>query len=298
MKFNHRLCYYILDNTTEVIFGRGIEYFKSGRVNNLTETDKGLNAVIEGSRMYSVEFRQGPKYVKGYCNCPYFQSNSDYCKHIVAVAVARDTELGLSLPSKNEIADESLQVDYGFGKKVDAMFDDPLHADLEFLATASDGGDWVRPHAKLSLGSRIKENTEPIKLQELTSAFNKITNLGYRVNYDPYFCAGEVSAIVSATYDTILQRLGFSQIDESASIVEKSINYYYQVYLGLIDGSDGIWVIPRARLKEMLKFLLKSGMDIEEMTKFGKKLNDELEGWGDILENIGFKKDLLRKVPK
>jgi hypothetical protein len=297
MKFNHRLCYYILENTTEVIFGRGIEYFKAGRVGDLTETDKGLRAEIEGSRVYSVEFRQGPKYIKGYCSCPYSQSNSDYCKHIVAVAVARDTKLGLSLPSKDEISAESLQIDYGFGKKINAMLDDPLHADLQFLATASDCGDWVRSHAKLSLGSRIKENTNPIKLSEINSAFNKITNLGYRANFDPYFCAGEVSAIVAATYDTIIYRLRFSQIGEAALIVEKSIKFYYQVYLELIDGSDGIWVIPKVRLKEMIKILLKLGMDIGGVVKFGQKLNDEIEGWGDIFEDIGFKTNLSKKVP-
>lgn len=298
MKFNHRLCNYILSNTTEIIFWRGVDYFKTGKISELVEDNKKVSARVHGSKQYNIEFRKGPKYIKGYCNCPYFQSHSDYCKHIVAVAVARDVELGLRLPSKGEITEGSLKIDYSFGKKIDAMFDDPLHADLEFLATANDGGDWVRPHAKLSLGSRIKENTEPIKLQEMTSAFNKITNLGYRVNYDPYFCAGEVSAIVSATYDTIIHRLRFSQIDEATLVVEKSIKFYYQVYIGLIDGSDGIWVISQARLKEMLKFLLKSGMDIKEMTKFGKKLNDELEGWGDILEDIGFKTNLSRKVPK
>lgn len=186
MKFNYSLSHYILDNTTEAIFWRGVEYSKADKISDLIETDKKVNAVVKGSKPYNVEFRQGPKYIKGYCNCPYFQSNTDYCKHIVAVAVARDTQLNFNLLNKDEIASGSLQIDYGFGKKVNEMFNDPLHADLQFLAEASDSGDWVRPHAKLPIGSKVREIDEKVELKEIVSSFEKIENLSNRTNYDPY----------------------------------------------------------------------------------------------------------------
>lgn len=294
MNFNYSLCHYILENTTGAIFCRGVEYFKSGKISNLTETDKKVVAAVRGSRSYNVEFRQGPKYIKGYCTCPYFQSNSDYCKHIVAIAAARDTKLGFNLPDKDEITNGSLQIDYGFGKKVSEMFNDPLHADLQFLAVDSDSGDWVRPHAKLPIGSRIREIDELIEIKEVISAFEKIKKLSSRANYDPYFCAGEVSAILSSTYDTIRNRLRFNQTSETVSIIEESIKFYYNVYLNMIDGSDGIWVIPQARLREMIKFLLKSGISKEEILQFGKVLNNKIDGWGNILEDIGVKTSELK----
>ncbi|MGA2666712.1 MAG: SWIM zinc finger family protein [Patescibacteria group bacterium] len=294
MKFSYSLSHYILENTTEAIFWRGVEYFKTGKINDLIETDKKVNAVVKGSKLYNVEFRLGQKYIKGYCNCPYFQSNSDYCKHIVAVAAARDAKFGFKLPIHDEVASGSLQIDYGFGQKVNEMFSNPLRADLQFLAEASDSGDWVRPHAKLPLGSRVKEIAEPMKIKEIISTFEKIEKLSNRANYDPYFCAGEISSILSSTYDTIRNRLRFNQTGEAILIIEESIKFYYNVYLNMIDGSDGIWVIPQARLKAMIKFLLRSGMSKEKILQFGQALNKKIDGWGNILEDIDVKTSELK----
>ncbi len=90
MKLKGSLSKYILDNITEEIYWRGFKYFQAGKVDNLIESDKKCKALVYGTEDYQIEFRQGPKYIKGYCNCPYFESNEDYCKHIAAVAIAHD----------------------------------------------------------------------------------------------------------------------------------------------------------------------------------------------------------------
>jgi uncharacterized protein VirK/YbjX len=62
----------------------------------------------------------------------------------------------------------------------------------------------------------------------------------------------------------------------------------------MIDGSDGIWVIPQARLKAMIKFLLRSGMSKEKILQFGQALNKKIDGWGNILEDIDVKTSELK----
>lgn len=82
------LSYSILENITEDIFWRGFDYFKKHKVGEIKESEKNLISFVHGSELYTVLFLQGPKYLKAYCDCPYFRSNQDYCKYIAAVALA------------------------------------------------------------------------------------------------------------------------------------------------------------------------------------------------------------------
>lgn len=162
------LAQYILPNVSKEIFERGVDYADSDKVGRVEESDKRLTAVVAGSKLYEVEFRRGPKYIKAYCSCPYAQSNDDYCKHIVAVAVARDETVGMSLPNEIDIEQNTLEIDRGFGKRIDAMFKNPLEADLELLARASDYGSWVRPHAHIAVKSMIIQSSDtPLSLAEV-----------------------------------------------------------------------------------------------------------------------------------
>jgi len=44
----------------------------------------------------------------------------------------------------------------------------------------------------------------------------------------------------------------------------------------------------------MIKFLIKSGMKKEEILQFGKALNKKIDGWGNILEDVGVKTSELK----
>lgn len=152
MKIGGLLAQYILPDTTETIFWRGFKYFHDHKVSIYKESDKKLSGFMHGSDVYKVEFRQGPKYIKGYCDCPYFETNDDYCKHIVALAIAYDDLNGVESPDEEEVKNSSLEVDHDFGRKIDEMFEKPFEADLEFLARVSDYTAWKpKPHAKLLL---------------------------------------------------------------------------------------------------------------------------------------------------
>lgn len=286
MKFFDSLSHYILDNTTKDIYWRGVDYAGKGRVKKLSELDKKLSATVVGSKQYNVEFRQGPKYIKGHCNCPYASSNDDYCKHIVALAVAWDVQRQKKLPTEKEIQETCIEIDYGFGSKIEKMYSDPLGADLNLLAAASDYGSWVRPHAKILTKSYIRDSSEKLTIKEAHFGLGKILFLENRANYDPYFCAGEVSAVLCLTYDAIIKRVEHLSLDEFKEILVECVVFYYNKYLVMIDGSDGVWKIPQARIIKMLRDLEERGLAKKEKRDLGKVLNAKISGWGNILEDL------------
>lgn len=200
-------------------------------------------------------------------------------------------EQGIELPTKEEVKETCVQIEYGFGRKIDALFQDPLHADLQFLATVSDYGNWVRPHAKIAIQSPLKQSSAPITKKAARSGLAKIARLANRSTFDPYFCAGEVSAVLSLAYDEIIKRLAAASKEEHRAIVAECIIFYYNEYLQMIDGSDGVWQIPVARIQLMLKELKRRGMTSEEKEELRNFLGSNIQGWGDVFEELEFQKN-------
>ncbi|EKD56376.1 MAG: hypothetical protein ACD_58C00210G0005 [uncultured bacterium] len=285
MKFNQSLTRYILDNTTEDIFWRGVDYVNKNKVNRIEESEKIISTTITGSNEYLVEFRQGPKYLKGHCSCPYASMNEDYCKHIVALAAAWDEKKGISPPDQKEVEKNCLQINYDFGKKVDQMFNDPLNADLKFLAIASDYVTSARPHAKIPIKTTITNAKEELSLRKAQLGLQKIENLTNNRNYDPYFCAGEISAVFCLTLDSIINKLTTVPKGFQIKIIIECTVFYYNQYLQIIDSSDGIHQIPFARLQKMANDYISR----DQETEIAKILNQQIKGWGDVWKELSMK---------
>ena len=285
MKFNQSLTRYILDNTTEDIFWRGVDYVNKNKVNRIEESEKIISTTIIGSNEYLVEFRQGLKYLKGHCSCPYASMNEDYCKHIVALALAWDEKKGISPPDQKEVEKNCLQINYDFGKKVDQMFSDPLNADLKFLAIASDYVTSARPHAKIPIKTTITNAKEELSLRKAQLGLQKIENLTNNRNYDPYFCAGEISAVFCLTLDSIINKLTTVPKGFQIKIIIECTVFYYNQYLQIIDSSDGIHQIPFARLQKMANDYISR----DQETEVAKILNQQIKGWGDVWKELSMK---------
>ncbi|KKQ90066.1 MAG: hypothetical protein UT11_C0013G0010 [Berkelbacteria bacterium GW2011_GWA2_38_9] len=285
MKFNQSLTRYILDNTTEDIFWRGVDYVNKNKVDRIEESEKIISTTIIGSNEYLVEFRQGLKYLKGHCSCPYASMNEDYCKHIVALALAWDEKKGISPPDQKEVEKNCLQINYDFGKKVDQMFSDPLNADLKFLAIASDYVTSARPHAKIPIKTTITNAKEELSLKKVQLGLQKIENLTNNRNYDPYFCAGEISAVFCLTLDSIINKLTTVPKGFQIKIIIECTVFYYNQYLQIIDSSDGIHQIPFARLQKMANDYISR----DQETEVAKILNQQIKGWGDVWKELSMK---------
>ncbi len=276
---------HILANTTKEVFQRGVGYAKEGHVKDLRLHGKTLSAMVQGSTEYEVEFRQGPRYGNGYCTCPY-ALNEDYCKHVAALAVFWDIQRNIEVPNEKEVCESAITIEHGFGKKIDALYADPLHADFQLLAQASDYGSWARPHAKIPLMFLVPQTSQPISLGELRSGLKKIERLGNLDHYDSYFCAGEVSALLSLVFDAVIKRLEYTSNEEYLGIAAECAIFYYNKYLSLIDGSDGVWQIPFARIQLMFGELQHRGIPDIEQERLRIHLKNAITGWGNIFEEL------------
>lgn len=269
----------IVDSVTKTIFDRGMDYFKEGKVFNLKIEETRTEADVEGTRQdYFVEMEYDSKGFMGDCDCQYMENNhEDYCKHIVAAAIARDTKLGLPLPSENELENLTIEEFPHLGKKLSEAFKNPLNAYLNAIACATDFSSWTRSHAKINAVSfvSLKKTLTPVLVKK---AFRKINSLSNKYKYDRYFCAGEVTAISAKTLDIILNQ--FSHLDNKTQmeIFFETVKFYYQIYLNMIDGSDGVWQIVQARVKKMAA--------LGDFSSLKEKLNKEITGWGDVLEDL------------
>lgn len=70
----------------EPAFRRGLNYFRDGRVLNLTCKGATIRAQAQGTRLYHVTLKHGAQHFEGSCDCP-ASEGFDFCKHCVAVAL-------------------------------------------------------------------------------------------------------------------------------------------------------------------------------------------------------------------
>ena len=76
------------------ILERGEDYYEEGFVSNVTKTDSGYRALVEGSDMYEVEIEMMDSRIYDMsCDCP-FADGGNYCKHMAAVLYYLDSEEG------------------------------------------------------------------------------------------------------------------------------------------------------------------------------------------------------------
>ncbi len=54
----------------------------------------------------------------------------------------------------------------------------------------------------------------------------------------------------------------------------------------MIDGSDGVWEIPQARLPVIFSLLKEKGLSKDESIELKEYFNQVIEGWRDIFEDI------------
>ncbi|RNL84739.1 SWIM zinc finger family protein [Halostreptopolyspora alba] len=69
-------------------FARGERYFEQGRVSRLRYDQRGVSAVVDGSRNYLVRIDTSDGVLSDSCTCALGQDGYSWCKHAVAVALA------------------------------------------------------------------------------------------------------------------------------------------------------------------------------------------------------------------
>lgn len=84
----------IKKSCSPMIYKRGLEYFREGRVHIKKREKNAVTAVVDGSELYHVHVKfESEKITDYFCTCPYYETMDCMCKHIVAVLKQRQTEL-------------------------------------------------------------------------------------------------------------------------------------------------------------------------------------------------------------
>lgn len=96
---------------SSMIFKRGTEYFKEGRVHLRKRSESEILAVVDGGERYNVRITFDDDKIKDvFCTCPYYETMQTPCKHIVATLKQRQLELeqGGSYTDENDRIASSL----------------------------------------------------------------------------------------------------------------------------------------------------------------------------------------------
>lgn len=80
---------------SDSIYKSGLDYFKEGRVHIRVRSEESIVASVDSDKIYNVHIGldKDGKIAETFCTCPYYQTMSANCKHIVATLKARQAEL-------------------------------------------------------------------------------------------------------------------------------------------------------------------------------------------------------------
>ena len=80
--------------SSPVIYKRGLEYFREGRVHIRSIDENSVTSVADGTEIYNVSVKVEDSKIKEYfCTCPYYHTMGCSCKHIIATLKMCQKEL-------------------------------------------------------------------------------------------------------------------------------------------------------------------------------------------------------------
>lgn len=247
-------CSLLIYRTYLETWKRGEKYASEKRVKLAKFDEKSAEAAVKGTKNYRVglSFRGGG--LGRSCSCPV----GDFCKHMVAVAIAWDQSRGIVLPTKKEVEDLTIPPPLVSYADVNKAYTNPLAADLEVIRLASSEiGSWSRPHARLPNLPKFNPELETaVTLEELKKAFSEIRSWTRKSSYDPYFCAGEMVAAFCEVIRLIIKRSVKTATAVLAQILREAQKYHYELIF-LIDDSDGLHVFNEAHLEKLFEEIKK-----------------------------------------
>jgi hypothetical protein len=271
----------LLSSTEEVIWHRGEDYANRGRVQIIKYDDRQVKAHVTGTEVYRVSIKIDSNRIRQGCNCPYSRG---ICKHLVATAIVWDELRGIKRPTKTEIKTNALSGASHNWNEIDLLFADPLEADLNHVRVLVNYTSFpskrrsqhaILPHCpKITMDERM-----PLKMKEVEKAFKEMERWSRRVAYDHYFCAGEMAAAFCELLDVIASRADSSSPEEMIDIMALCVEWYYKTFLSIIDGSDGIWIFPVARIGRNVDSLKSKYPTHGEWEEFDEIVCDAAIGW-------------------
>jgi hypothetical protein len=254
----------LLPRTYKEIWKRGEEYVDRGRVELVKKetNDIKAKAFVYGKEKYAVVLKFTKNGIIKQCGCAYSLDgppSRPACKHMAAAAIYWDEFRHIKRPSKKDIDLHTIAPAPISRQGIINLFKNPLKADLDKVRIVAEYASWrPQPHARLPNAPKI--NSDPrkgLKIIEVRKAFVEMEKWTKRSLYDPYFCAGEMSAAFCELLDVIKKRMDKSEPREVILIMALCVDWFYKRFSKLIDGIEGVWIFPPVRIGNIVSILLK-----------------------------------------
>ena len=245
----------LLPKTFEIIWHRGRSYAEQGLVTLAKSNDSEARAFVRGGEEYAVSLEFSGGGLKKKCTCPYASGSSkgQICKHIVAVAILWDEKRHISIPSDEDIEENTIAEPAVSRSDVEKAHSDPLHSDLEVVRLApSELARSAKAHSRLPLMPvMVWEISRPVSSGEVKKALQTITRWVRRGDYDKYYCSGEMMAAFTEVLRRVIKRSHVTSPLILANILLDAQKFHYKLVSDLIDNEDDLHVFSEAHLDEL-----------------------------------------------
>ncbi|MDD6735380.1 MAG: DEAD/DEAH box helicase [Clostridiales bacterium] len=171
---------------SDSVYRSGMDYFKEGRVHIRVRSENSIVAAVDAAQIYNVHigFDDNGGICETFCTCPYYQTMSSNCKHIVAVLKARQNELISDCPvtDTNDRVAGALCGEY----ERQSLKKQPVHIGFIFNITTNH-----RRECSYSAAIKLGHSDSPIAgIEGFLQAY--ITGSSYKLpghkNFDPQSC--------------------------------------------------------------------------------------------------------------
>ncbi|RKX31252.1 MAG: hypothetical protein DRP46_03770 [Candidatus Zixiibacteriota bacterium] len=262
----------LLNKTQQEIWHRGESYADKGLVSIISDTDKKVQAVVQGTKEYDVKLRLSTAKIIINCSCPYFTKNGYICKHIVATAIVWDEKRGITRPDQSLVEKVTIPPSALSRQNITTLFKNPLKADLDQLRILPEEtalGGYVRRHSRLPNIPKIGlEEGQALTQQEIRKCYSEMKRWTQRKAYDPYFCSGEMVAAFCELLRIIKIRLAATTPLVAAEILLSAQKFNRTLVTELIDDSQGLHEFSEAYLKDIYHYLREFSITADEKDQF------------------------------
>jgi len=269
-------CDLILYRTYIEIWRRGEALADLRNFENLKHDEQSIEAEFEGTGCYQLVLAFCSGGLSRRCSCPY---NGDFCKHLIALAIVWDRLRDLPLPTSAEVEAEAIPPPLVTRAQVDAMYRHPLKVDLDVLRLAAGGmGGWSRPHTQLPQRPQSVALDHVLSPEEMVKIGRELNQWSRRRGYDPYFCAGEMTAAFCEVIRSLFE-LKPTDAQAAAELLLELERLHKTLILELIDDSNAEYVFGEAHIEELNRQYegrFGSSFDLQPAIQAWRQLH---EGW-------------------
>lgn len=282
----------LLPRTYKEVWKRGEFYVGAKRVKIIKADDQQAKMAVNGEKKYSVILKFSRDGIIKQCNCAYSLNGPQArpaCKHMVAAAIYWDEKREILRPSQKDIDSHTLTPAPISRQGIINLFKKPLKADLDKVRIIAEYSSWrPQPHARLPNIPKISQDARrALNAAEVKKALMEMEKWTERSLYDPYFCAGEMSAAFCELLDIIKKRADKTASKEIILIIALCVDWFYRKFNKLIDGIEGVWIFPPVRIGNLAHILMKGYPKDLAWREFNKIVRMAGEGAGK--RNLNYK---------